>query len=510
MRMNAKVVAIAVAALAIVAAIIITYEPPADDSPASEPGKGSDGIYAGPTYDWGQGTVTVTGFDGDTITFTAFPADGYQWKHWETSSGEVLTTSTSCTFPADEDRDARAVFEPEGDRFTEYEWHVPTFNSDGTVSYGTLALFALEFSTAEYNASIADGSIQRASTTSKPTPTELCSDSGVVAQTVAYLDTYCEGLTYLQKAMVVLCFVQDAIGYQLDSDQYDRAEFWATPHETLYSGFGDCEDTAALYVSIASAMGIGCGFVTFASDRAGSDSSGHMSVAVKLPYNGMISGDGAAVFVIDGREWAYCETAFDPDETGYRPMIGVLSDAYDIYSGTFAQVGYEEGVYTEGSTVSILRGGTVNSGTAIYGSDWSNPPAVDMSVGDRFSYTPELSLPATITASGDGLSWLKWDAEAGTLSGTAKAPGTYTVVLTAVSTAGPEQKAVQTVTVKVSDATGDSDRRLVYGTDGWSVNVESGDSGAASDEGVNRGIVLFLMACIGVVLVVALIARRAI
>lgn len=505
--MNAKIAVIAVAALAVLAAAIFLDRP--SEQGSAEPVPDRDGIYAGPTYDMSQGSVIVTGFDGDTITFTAFPGDGYQWKHWESSSGEVITTSSSCTFSATADRDARAVFEPIGIKCTDYEWHVPTFNADGSVSYDTTAVFSLKFSTSEYNASIADGSIQRAGTAGHPSPVALCTDKGAVAEAAAYLETYCDGLSYLQRAMVVLCFVQDAIGYQLDSDQYDRAEFWATPYETLYSGYGDCEDTAALYVSIASAMGIDCGFVTFASDRAGSEGSGHMSVAVRLPRNGMITGDGAAVFVIDGREWAYCETAFDPDASGYRPMIGVLSDSYDIYSGTFAQVGYGAGGFAEGSTVSIMRGGASNSGTAIYGSDWSNPPAVEMSVGDRFSYSPELSLPSAITASGNGLSWLAWDAESGTLSGTASAPGTYTVVLTAASTVGPEQKAVQTVTVVVTDSAGDSDRRLVYGTDGWSVDVENGSADSSAKDG-GRGATLLIAAVIGTLAIGVFIGRRVI
>ncbi len=507
--MNAKIAALAMAALAILAAIYVLDRPSDSTDSTESPASDADGIYAGPAYNTSQGSVIVTGFDGDTITFTAIPSDGFQWSHWETSSGDVLTTSTSCTFPANQDRDARAIFEPAGFRWTEYEWHVPTFNEDGTVSYDTLAIYALKFSTSEYNASLKDSGIQRAGTSSNPSPAGLCSDEGAVADIVAYLDTYCEGLTYLQKAMVALCFVQDAIGYTLDSDQYDTPEFWATPYETLYSGYGDCEDTATLYVSIASAMGIDCGFVTFSSDRAGTEGSGHMSVAIRLPYNGMISGDGAAVFVIDGHEWAYCETAFDPDGTGYRPMIGVLSDSYDKYMGTFTRVTYDSEGYTEGSTVSILPGGTATSGTAIYGSDWSNPPAVEMAVGDRFSYTPELSLPATITASGNGLSWLEWDAEKGTLSGTARTSGTYTVVLKAVSTLGPEQTATQTVTIIVSDSTGDSDRTLVYGTDGWAVDVDGGDKGNDATDDGNRKVLLIVLVGF-VVLLGAVVVRRVI
>ncbi len=503
--MNARIAALALAALAIVACVYLV-ERPSDDTESSPQVQDPDGIYAGPSYDTSRGTVIVTGFDGDTITFTAVPGDGYQWGHWETSSGDLLTTSTSCTFPASQDRDARAVFEPAGVKWTEYVWHPPTFNEDGTVSYDTDAIFALEFSASEYNASVADRSVQRSGTTGSATPAKLCSDEGSVASVIAYLDTYCEGLTYLQKAMVVLCFVQDAIGYQLDSDQYDTPEFWATPCETLYSGYGDCEDTACLFVSIASAMGIDCGFVTFSSDRAGTEGSGHMSVAVRLPHSGMISGDGAAVFTISGEEWAYCETAFDMGADGYRPMIGVLSDAYSIYQGTFSRTSYGPDGFSEGSSVSIMRGGTAMSGTAIYGSDWSDPPAVEMHVGDRFSYTPELSLPASITASGDGLSWLTW--KDGTLSGTASAPGTYTVVLTAASTLGPEQTAKQTVKIVVLEGSGDSDRRLVYGTDGWAVDVEgSGDDADDSkDDGMDR---VLLIVLVGFVVVLgAVVVRR--
>ncbi len=458
-------------------------------------------VFVGPDFDPSQGIVTVTSYDIVTVTYTAVPNDGYQWGHWEDSDGNVLSYSTSCTFDANKDRLARAVFEPEGEHVTHIEWRVPVFDSDGTVSDGITARYDLQLSSSDYRASIADGSIQRSGTAGRQWPTSLCTSSGAMDDLIQYLKTYTDGKTNLQKAMVVLSFVQDSVGYQLDKDQFGTEEFWAAPLETLYSGFGDCEDTATLYVSIASALGLDVGYVMFASDRLGTPGTGHMSVAVALKGGESIT--NGATFVIDGVTWAYGETAFDMGEDGYRPWVGVLSDSYSIYDGTFTRVTYDDGTYSNGSTVSIVRGGTAMSGTVIYGSAWENPPAVEMSVGDRFEYTPTLSLPAEITASGDGMFWLKWDGTA--LSGTAQKAGTYTVTLTAVSTVGPEQTASQTVTVVVLDSDGSGDRLWTYGSDGWSSETKADDVGDDGKSSVDTGFIILIALC---AIIVALIARR--
>ncbi len=491
-------IALVLTALVIAVLALAAFQP--SDGGDSEQAKAVQEVFVGPDYDPEQGSVTVTSYDIKTVTYTATPNPGYQWSHWEDTDGNVLSYSTSCTFDANKDRLAKAVFEIEGEHITHIAWRVPVFNEDGTVSDGITARYDVSFSTSEYRSSIADKGIQRAGTTGHQWPTSLCSSEGVMDDIIQYLSQYTDGKTNLQKAMIVLSFVQDAAGYQLDKDQYGTEEFWATPYETLYSGYGDCEDTATLFVSIASAMGLDVGFVMFESDRLGTEGTGHMSVAVAL--KGKESITNGATFVIDGVTYAYGETAFDMGEDGFRPLIGVLSDSYDIYMGTFTKVSYDAGKYSNGSTVSIVRGGTAHSGTVIYGAGWSNPPAVEMGVGDRFSYTPELSLPAEITASGSGMAWLTWDGT--TLSGTAPSVGTYSVILSAVSTLGPEQKASQTVTIIVSDSDGSGDKTWTYGSDGW--KAEDVGSGDASSDG-NDGMAFILIGAVCIVFV-ALVARR--
>ncbi len=489
-----------VLAAVILAALLIFAFQPSEGGDAEKKYETVQEVFVGPDYDPEEGSVTVTSYDIVTVTYTAVPNAGYQWSHWEDEDGNVLTYSTSCTFDANKDRLAKAVFELEGEHVTHIAWRVPVFNSDGTVTDGITARYDIPFDTSGYKASIADKSIQRAGATGHQWPTSLCSSDGAMDDVIQYLSLYTSGKTNLQKAMIVLSFVQDAVGYQLDSDQYGTDEFWATPCETLYSGFGDCEDTATLFVSIASAMGLDCGFVMFESDRLGTEGTGHMSVAVAL--KGKESITNGATFVIDGVTYAYGETAFDMGEDGFRPLIGVLSDSYDIYMGTFTKVSYDDGKYTNGPTVSVTRGGTAHSGTVIYGSGWANPPAVEMDVGDRFSYTPELSLSAEITATGSGMSWLDWDGT--TLSGTAPSAGTYSVILTAVSTVGPEQTATQTVTIIVSESDGSGDKAWTYGSDGWkSEDIGSGD---AESDGNDR-VVYILIGAVCIVLI-ALVARR--
>ena len=458
-------------------------------------------IFVGPDYDPEMGAVTATSYDIATVTYTATPNPGYQWSHWEDSDGNILSYSTSRTFDANKDRLAKAVFEVEGEHVTHIAWRVPVFSEDGTVSDGITARYDLVLSSSEYKASIADKGIQRAGTTGHQWPTSLCSSSSIMDDVIQYLKTYTDGKTNLQKAMIILSFVQDSIGYQLDSDQFGTDEFWAAPLETLYSGFGDCEDTATLYVSIASALGLDVGYVMFESDRLNTPGTGHMSIAVALKGGESIT--NGATFVIDGTTFAYGETAFDMGEDGYRPLVGVLSDAYSIYDGMFTRVSYHDGEYSNGSTVSINRGGTAHSGTVIYGAAWENPPAVEMSVGDRFEYVPELSLPSQITASGSGMSWLTWDGSV--LSGTAPSVGTYTVVLTAVSTIGPEQSASQTVTIVVSDSDGSGDRTWTYGSGGWSVEEKGNDAPGDDSSGVDAKVIMLVAL---VILVVALIVRR--
>ncbi len=501
---------VAAACVVVLAAILIVHPDDGGNGDVTVPDTGdrvtSDSIFAGPTYDPTMGYVTVTSFDNDSITFTVTAADGYRFVHWEDLDGNVLTTSTSMTFPSIGDRDARAVFGVSGPRTVDIQWYSPVFNSDGSVTDGDPIRFSVVLDDVEYEASVSDASVQRHGTVANLTPGALCTVDGVMASVVDHIDVLTQGMTNLQKAIVILQFVQDAVGYQLDRDQYGSEEFWATPFETLYSGYGDCEDTAVLYASIATALGLDVGFVMFESDRLDTPDSGHLSVAVALKGTESIGGD-ATTFELDGATWAYAETAFDmTDEGDYRPLVGVLSTNYTIHHASFTPVLFEDGTFRSGKTIYIHSGATSASGTMVYGSD-SNPPAVEMGIGDTFSYNPVTSLPSVITASGNGMQWLTWDSTTNTLSGTATISGTWEVALTATSTVGPEQTAVQNVIIIVKDSTGSSDHTLVYGEQGWAVEV-TGDIGSGSvdhHDSIVIGILLGLAVLLGGFFVVRVI-----
>ncbi len=458
--------------------------------PDPEGGK-TDAIYMGPDVnDIRMGYVVVVEKSLDTanntIKYRAVANDGYRFVCWTDSEGNVAEKSSVMTFEADRDRIATAVFAKAGVISKEFSWSPPVFGSDGSVSYPRSETISVTLKEEDYRASIRDASVQRCATFSVPSPVRLCQADGPVASVASMLEGCTEGMTDLQKAIVVLAFVQDAIDYQTDIDQYGSEEFWTTPMETLYSGYGDCEDTATLYVSIASAMGLDCGFVMFEHDRWGTNGTGHMSVAVALKDGASVIGASTATFIVDGVTYAYAETAVDPSKIdGYHPYLGTLSASYSIADGKWTAISCKDGVFEAGPTLAISGGQVSSVGGTIFGDDWSNPPAVRMHVGDSFCYRPMTNLSSTITASGSGLSFLTFDAESGILSGIADRAGTYTVVLDAVSTVGPEQHAVQTVTVIVSDSeeSGATDYELRYGASGWTVETTEEEAPVEEDDG---------------------------
>ena len=52
----------------------------------------------------------------------------------------------------------------------------------------------------------------------------------------------------------LLSFVEVAVEYAYDSDEYGKDEYWLYPVETLYSNKGDCEDTSILLCAIYCSM----------------------------------------------------------------------------------------------------------------------------------------------------------------------------------------------------------------------------------------------------------------
>lgn len=456
-----------------------------------------------------SGSYDISDPDSPTITYRAVAKEGFQFLYWEDSEGNYITDNPSMTFPADRDRDSVAVFIEGGTRSVEILWYVPVFG-EGDVTFGDEPeMMNISISSFDWCASIDDESVQRMSTVRSPSPAALLTDDGVIADIVSELDRYTVGLTNLQKAMVVLAFVQDAIDYETDKNLYNQEEFWATPMESLFLGYGDCEDGSILFVSIASAMGIDCGFVTFGSDHAGTDGTGHMSIAVALEDGESISGENVATFVVDGITYAYGETAVDPATIdNVHPMFGVLGSSYSITDGTWTHVVYADGAYTAESTLSIGNGERA-TGHVIYGDDLSNPPALTIGVGDGFNYSPSTTLPAEFSVSGNGLvengGFLTWDSETGTLSGTASEIGTYTVLITATSTVGPVQTATQTVTLvveEVSDGVGSSDHHLTYGDGVWNVESTTTENADAEEDEQDDTMLYVVIGLIAVSLVI--------
>ena len=196
----------------------------------------------------------------------------------------------------------------------------------------------------------------------------------------------------------------------------------------------------------------------------------------------------------------------DPSKLeGYHPAPGVLSASYNIADGKWTRITYENGRFEAGSTLAINGGHVAAVGGTVFGDDWSNPPAVRMKVGDSFYYHPMTNLSSIITASGTGLSFLTF--ENGNLSGVADKAGTYTVVLDAVSTVGPEQHATQTVTLIVSDSSesGTTDYELTYGSSGWSVEQSTEETATVEED--DSGLETAILAVL-VVIVAALAVRR--
>lgn len=455
--------------------------------------------------------------ENPTITYRAVAKEGFQFLYWTDSEGNYLTDNPSMTFPAEADRDAIAEFAEGGTRSVEIEWYMPVFGADGVTFGNEPERMNISISSYEWYDSVTEKGTQRQYTISNPSPVALLTSENVVADIVGNLNGYVSGLTNLQKAMVVLAFVQDAIDYETDWNLYDREEFWAAPMESLFLGYGDCEDGAILFVSIASAMGIDCGFVTFDSDVYGTEGSGHMSVAIALEDDEHITGENVATFTIDGVTYAYGETSVDPALIGnVHPMFGILGESYSIMSAKWTHVDYADGEFTAGSTLTI-GGRGMPAGHVIYGDAYTNPPAVPMEVGDSFVYQPETTLPAEYVVTGDGLvengGFLVWDAATQTLSGTAVEPGSYNITLNATSTVGPAQTAVQYITVFVSDSTSDeghSDHYLIYGDGAWSVETETVPDTDDADDGSEDNTILLIVGGAFVVILGMIIVGRVI
>jgi len=106
-----------------------------------------------------------------------------------------------------------------------------------------------------------------------------------------------------------LAFVQGAIRYQADPAGTEHPFY---PLETLADGYGDCEDTAILFVSLLRAMGIPCKLAFVDTDDDGTPD--HVLAFVAIPSQSLAdlecAGDVTA-FEWDDLTFVLAETAVD-------------------------------------------------------------------------------------------------------------------------------------------------------------------------------------------------------
>lgn len=479
--MNRTMIAAVVVVVTILAAaLVMGYDASKDGQ--LEPTVETDGNDE--TFQWPQVNIDDRGHielehRGDTVAFSAVAEPGFEFVRWMFQDGTTYSESMQIEFPIGDVKEVIAEFGVlEGNMVLEYHWNMPMFGETG-VTATTPETFVTYIDSADWDASIHDEDIQRRASGSVIVPSALVSNDRAVQAITAYLEPLVDGLTNMQKAIVIMYFVQDVVDYQTDVFQYGTEEFWATPLETVYSGQGDCEDTAVLFVSIATTMGIDAGLVSFDDPDIG-----HMSAAIALK-DGEHVYDGTT-FQIDGVTYVYVETAVD----GKNLALGALSPVYDIADGMWTQIVYDESSDSFSAFGPVSIGGvpaTARFGTVTYGSEptfsdsVSQPPTIPMQVGDSFTYVPTTSLPSDIVASGSGIvgtfggSFLTWDQETNTLSGTATQPGHYTVTLSATWNHGSlQQTAYQIIEFDVTAAGTDyvgQDKELTYSSGEWNIET---------------------------------------
>lgn len=301
------------------------------------------------------GHVEIVADYGSELTVRAVPEDGMSFYGWF-DDGTMVSDRMIETFPTDSVESIEAVFSEGFTKSVEYRWHMPMFASDGSVSgLSSNMVFSLSMWSGHYWTSVTDEGRLRHATYADPMPVFMLDDSSAVDQAVEYLEPLMDGLTNIQRAIVLAYFVQDIIRYMSDSEQYGTTEFWASAEETLYTGYGDCEDTATLFVNLGLRLGLDAGFVAFESPTMG-----HMSAAVALEDGESAIGD--AVFDVDGTSFAYVETAIDNTHSG----IGQLTSTYHIEDGNWTHVTYDGSGYNGSATVPI-GSGTVTGAPMVYG-----------------------------------------------------------------------------------------------------------------------------------------------
>lgn len=120
--------------------------------------------------------------------------------------------------------------------------------------------------------------------------------------------------TEYQKAGLLLAMVQ-SLEYQTDNDTSGHEEYWRFPVETLFWGYGDCEDSSFFLASLYKNLDYQCVVLLF-YPQLDLEVEGHMAVAVNLSdYSG-------PHYTLDDGKYYYAET------TGEGFLIGEVPGNY--------------------------------------------------------------------------------------------------------------------------------------------------------------------------------------
>lgn len=123
-----------------------------------------------------------------------------------------------------------------------------------------------------------------------------------------------EGMDDWDRANMLLAFTQ-YIEYRYDKDAYGVEERWNYALETLYDGYGDCEDTSILFCAIAYNLGYDVAEMVF---------PGHMA-------GGIVMDIESQHFDRDGMEYRFCETTIEDMPVGEVSSILYTQKNATIY-----------------------------------------------------------------------------------------------------------------------------------------------------------------------------------
>lgn len=161
----------------------------------------------------------------------------------------------------------------------------------------------------------------------------------------SYSDADLNGQDFAQYILAFgqICFdyEYDYIQYYINDEQYSESvDYWAYLGQTIYSGYGDCEDTSMLLAAIFKKLGYESALLVLPN---------HMALAVALDEYKNAVGEDYMTVQKDGKSYYFCEST-------------VKSPAINFNGYSYSWVSYYDGLH--GRSTFYLLG--------MSGSDYSN------------------------------------------------------------------------------------------------------------------------------------------